>query len=326
MAYPLKMLVWLLLGLCVLGLLSVVFLGIRAYILMFKPKFRDLDYCRTWGLEKGEFDQSFLNQPWELVQVQSAYRNGSVAAMVRRAAKPARGTAIFVHGITWTRYGMLKYMKPFMDRGWHVVAVDLPGHGDSPPGTKSVPAYGYHEKYDIDAVVNWARDRFGPDLPVILVGESMGAATVLQYAPLGAPAGASPGDWKVKAIIADCPYSSAADELDARLADTGIPRFIARSVHTLVDLFLSLFRGYHLSDPSPQEAVLRSPVPILFIHGEADTYVPTWMSREMADRRRTLKAGPTELLLVPEASHAESVMVNRELWFSTVFAFLERYL
>jgi len=298
---------------------------------MFKPKFQDLEYCRTWGLEHGEFDQSFLDQNWELIQVHSNYRNAPIGAMVLPASADfegpaAKGIAIFVHGITWTRFGMLKYMGPFIDRQWHVIALDLAGHGNSPVGNKSVPAYGYHEKHDIDAMVDWARNRFGTALPVILVGESMGAATVLQYAPIGAPAGSSADTWKVKAIIADCPYSSAADELDARLADTGIPRFIAKPTHKLVDFLLYRFRGYHLSDPSPKEAVLQSPVPILFIHGEADTYVPTWMSREMADRRRSLKVGPTDILLVPEASHAKSVMVNRDLWFERVFAFLNQNL
>ncbi|AEJ20615.1 alpha/beta hydrolase [Gracilinema caldarium] len=321
---------WIFLSLFGLWLLVVIGIGLRSYRLMFRAQFQDLEYCRTWGLEHNEYTEDFLNLPWELVRIHSAYRDAPIGAIVLSApAAPvgldAKGIAVFVHGITWTRYGMLKYMQPFIDRGWHVVAIDLAGHGDSPGGNKSVPAYGYHEKHDIGAVVNWARDRFGVNLPLILIGESMGAATVLQYAPIGAPAGTSAETWKVQAIIADCPYSSAADELDARLADTGIPRFIAKPAHKIVDMLLYLFRGYHLADPSPKEAVLQSPVPILFIHGEADTYVPTWMSQVMADRRGSLKTGPTELLLVPEASHAKSVMVNRDLWFERVFAFLDKH-
>lgn len=331
---------WLPVCLAGIWLLSVIIISIRSYILMFRPKFQDLEYCRTWGLEHGEFDQSFLSLPWELVTVHAAHRNALVAvsclpvqtnadaesSAVGTNNAAAKGIAIFVHGITWTRYGMFKYMGPFIEQGWYVLAVDLPGHGDSPVGSKTVPSYGYHEKYDIDAVVDWARSRFGAELPVILVGESMGAGTVLQYAPLGAPVGSSPKDWKIAAIIADCSYTSAAEELEARLADTGVPRFIAAPVRHTVDWMLRMFRGYGLADPSPKTAVLQSPVPILFIHGEADTYVPTWMSRDMADRRRALQIGPTELVLVPEASHAKSVMVNRELWFSAVFDFLNRVL
>ncbi|WP_304224192.1 alpha/beta hydrolase [Gracilinema caldarium] len=331
MEQVLHALLWLLVGMAGIWLLSVIFISIRSYILMFRPKFQNLEYCRTWGLEHGEFDQTFLSLPWELVTVHVAHRNAPVAALCLPAQTDERnvkapGVAIFVHGITWTRYGMFKYMGPFIEQGWHVLAVDLPGHGDSPAGSKTVPSYGYHEKYDLDAVVDWARSRFGKELPVILVGESMGAGTVLQYAPLGAPGGSSPKDWKVAAIIADCSYTSAAEELEARLADTGVPRFIAAPVRRVVDWILQLFRGYGLTEPSPKTAVLQSPVPILFIHGEADTYVPTWMSRDMADRRRALKVGPTELVLVPEASHAKSVMVNRELWFSAVFDFLNRVL
>ncbi len=333
-------LLWLPAGLAGMWLLSVIIISIRSYILMFRPKFQDLEYCRTWGLQHGEFDQKFLSLPWELVKIHSVYRDAPVAAVcfapqqgadagVSKAGAigtRAPGIAIFIHGITWTRYGMFKYMGPFIEQGWQVLAVDLPGHGDSPVGNKTVPSYGYHEKHDIDAVVDWARSRFGPALPVILVGESMGAGTVLQYAPLGAPVDTKPKDWKIAAIIADCSYTSAAEELEARLADTGIPRFIAAPVRHFADWMLRRFRGYGLADPSPKAAVLNSPVPILFVHGEADTYVPTWMSREMADRRRALKIGPTELLLVPEASHAKSVMINRELWFSAVFGFLNRVL
>lgn len=317
---------WIFISLFGLWLLTVIGTAVRSYLLMFRPTFQDLNYCRTWGLEHEEFDQALLDQSWEMVQVYSSYRDAPIAAMVLPVSGNSAGLAIFVHGITWTRYGMLKYMQPFIDRRWHVIAVDVAGHGDSPVGNKSVPAYGYHEKYDIDAVVDWARNRFGPVLPVILVGESMGAATVLQYGPIGAPLGTSSEQWKIQAIIADCSYSSAADELDARLADTGIPPFIAKPVHTVVDALLYRFRGYHLADPSPKEAVLQTPLPILFIHGDADTYVPTRMSQDMADRRRSLTVGPTDLLIIPEASHAKSVMVNRDLWFDRVFAFLGQYL
>jgi hypothetical protein len=337
MARFLTILPWFFISLFGLWLLVVISIGCRSYLLMFRAKFQDLEYCRNWGLEHGEFSQDFLNLPWELEHIHSTYRDAPLTAMVLPAYRekgatattketPAKGTVVFVHGITWTRYGMLKYMQPFIDQGWHVIAIDLAGHGDSPAGNKSVPAYGYHEKYDIDAVVNWAQDRFSPQLPLVLVGESMGAATVLQYAPLGAPQGSSPDTWKIKAIIADCPYSSAADELDARLADTGVPWLIAKPAHKIVDMLLYLFRGYHLAEPSPKEAILQSPVPILFIHGAVDTYVPTWMSQTMADQRRSLKVGPTDLLIVPEASHAKSVMVNRELWFERVFAFLDQHL
>ncbi|NLJ09932.1 MAG: alpha/beta hydrolase, partial [Treponema sp.] len=165
------MLPWIILSLFGAWLLVVIGIGIRSYVLMFSPQFQDLEYCRTWGLEHDEFDQAMLDLPWELVRIHSSYRDAPVAAMVLGTSKENAGTAVFVHGITWTRYGMLKYMGPFIDRGWNVVAVDLPGHGDSPRGNRSVPAYGYHEKYDIDAVVDWVRNRFGTNRPVILVGE-----------------------------------------------------------------------------------------------------------------------------------------------------------
>jgi hypothetical protein len=49
------------------------------------------------------------------------------------------------------------------------------------------------------------------------------------------------------------------------------------------------------------------------------------MSVRMLDERRRSGIGPTELLLVPGARHAKSVVVDPASWFSSVFAFIDKY-
>lgn len=61
-------------------------------------------------------------------------------------------------------------------------------------------------------------------------------------------------------------------------------------------------------------------MPILFIHGEADDFVPASMARELYEQA----AGPKELLTVPGAGHGLSNYVDPDAYYDTVFAFLER--
>jgi pimeloyl-ACP methyl ester carboxylesterase len=291
---------------------------------MFHPHIFTLEECRNWGIEHKEFDESFLAAPWEHGCIYSSFRNTNLAFDLLTPIEKCVGTIIFVHGISTTRYSMYKYMKPFWERHWNVLAFDLPGHGGSPAGKIPVPGFGYYEKYDLDVVVTWVRSRWGSTLPVALVGESMGAATVLQYAPLGAPAGTESSQWKIQAVIADCPYSSIEDELTTQFKTKKIPLFIAKPAQKMVDILVWHRYKYHLSDISPEDAILKTNVPILFIHGMSDTLVPYWMSEKMVEERKKVQRGVTEIFLVPGAGHAQNVIVSSEQWFRKVFDFLER--
>lgn len=129
-------------------IVSVGVFAVYTYRSAFCWKNRDLEYTKNRGLEKGDFDQAYLDKPWREFEVKSpngyhiacvaleAQSGGaspenaaSVAAPENPIAAKDAPVAIFVHGISWTRYGMYKYMKHFSARGWTVVALDLPGHG-----------------------------------------------------------------------------------------------------------------------------------------------------------------------------------------------------
>jgi pimeloyl-ACP methyl ester carboxylesterase len=106
----------------------------------------------------------------------------------------------------------------------------------------------------------------------------MGAATVLQYAPL---------DPRLDAVIADCSYSSAVDELE--ITGSNRPwsrRGSAASSSSVADAFCRRLEGFSLrdADPSPRDPGDRGPD--LFIHGLEDRYVPWRMSVVMAETRR----------------------------------------
>jgi dipeptidyl aminopeptidase/acylaminoacyl peptidase len=87
---------------------------------------------------------------------------------------------------------------------------------------------------------------------------------------------------------------------------------------------MKLVRHYTLEDASPLNGALSSPVPMLFIHGGDDTYVPARMSVLMAEKRREAGIGPSALALIPGAGHAKSIVVDRETWFREAFDFIDR--
>ena len=80
-------------------------------------------------------------------------------------------------------------------------------------------------------------------------------------------------------------------------------------------------RCYDLMDASALEAVKRTSLPILFIHGTEDVFVPPEMSRELYDAA----AGEKELLFVEGAGHVQAPDKEPELYYETVFSFLEKH-
>jgi fermentation-respiration switch protein FrsA (DUF1100 family) len=219
----------------------------------------------------------------------------------------------------------LKYAAGFIERGWNVVMVDLPGHGDSPDGRFPTPSYGYYEKYDLDAVVDWTRSRFPGVHPLIVAGESMGASTALQYLPLGAPAQAERQTWKIDGVIADCPFTSVWDEGRTLYKRLHIPACIAYPVRALGSLLSKILRGYSSHDASPLKDCLSGPAPVLFIHGAEDHFVPAWMSVRMAEARRETGFTATALAIIDGAGHAKSIIVDKERWYREAFAFIDTY-
>lgn len=190
--------------------------------------------------------------------------------------------------------------------GFNVIVVDERAHGKSGGHTIT---FGIKERYDCLDWANYASERFGPDTPIILTGVSMGAATVLMASSLPLPG-------SVKAVIADCPYSSPKAIIQKVSADVRLP---PRLSYPFVVLGALLFGKFKLWQSSPLEAVRRTRIPILLFHGEDDRFVPCEMSESIYAACR----GPAELVIVPGAGHALSYFLDTELYEKTVGSFLK---
>lgn len=202
--------------------------------------------------------------------------------------------------------GVLLYAQKM---GYNVLLADQRGHGKS--GGKTI-TFGIKERYDCLDWIRYANRRFGEDTEIILAGISMGAATVLMAADLGLPA-------NVKGIMADCPYSTPKEILQEVMKQM---RFPVTVTYTAVRLGAKLFGGFDVEEHSPVEAMKNCSIPVLFIHGDADYFVPCEMSRKCYEACSAEK----KLVLVKEAAHGMSYCVDSELYEKEITEFLEKVL
>ncbi|MBE6632887.1 MAG: alpha/beta hydrolase [Ruminococcaceae bacterium] len=174
--------------------------------------------------------------------------------------------------------------------------------------------FGILERLDCLAWVNYALERFGEETPICLYGVSMGAATVLM-------AGGEALPRNVRAIIADCPYSSPVSIIGKVCReDMRLPFGL---LHPFLRLGARLYGGFRL-DPKcgAVEAVKRGDVPILILHGEDDRFVPCEMSREIQ------RANPERVRLktFAGAGHGLSYLKAPDAYEAEVREFLQKVL
>lgn len=194
--------------------------------------------------------------------------------------------------------------------GFHVLLVDQRAHGKSSGNCLTL---GIKERYDCLSWIRYVLSRAGKDAKIVLYGISMGAATVLMSAGLSLP-------HNVAGIVADCGYSSPSAIIKKVLQKRHYPLF---PTYALVRLGGKLFGGFDIEQASAAEAMKQCDIPVLFIHGEKDHFVPCEMSRE---NYKHCRSSEREILTVPGAGHGMSYMVDTEAYTHTVSAFLKKIL
>lgn len=190
----------------------------------------------------------------------------------------------------------------------NLLLVDQRAHGGSEGCTI---AFGIQERQDLLKWVDFAIDRFGSDVKILLFGISMGGATVLLASELDLPE-------NVKGIIADCPYASPIEIILHVGQKTPIPTWLIRP---FAILGAKIFGGFDLTETDARWAVKHTPVPILIIHGEADGFVPHQMSDIVESNPEMV-----ERHTFPGADHGISYLVDAARYQSIVRKFIRKVL
>ena len=178
--------------------------------------------------------------------------------------------------------------------GRSVLLIDQRAAGSS---EGNVISFGINEHRDCLAWVDFLCDRFG-DRPIILTGISMGASTVMIAAGEELPD-------NVVGVIADCGFSSAKDIIRKVIRDMKLPPALG---YPFVKLGAYLFGGFRLEEKSAVEAMRRCRIPVFFIHGTGDRFVPYEMSRQCYEAC----AAPKFLFTVPDAGHGLGYLKDQE--------------
>ncbi len=195
------------------------------------------------------------------------------------------------------------------EKGINLLLVDQRAHGKS--GGRTI-SFGVNERLDCKKWVNYVSERFGKDTKIILTGVSMGASTILMASELDI-------DKNVRCIVADCPYSDQSKIIKRICAKR---KYSPRFVYPFIKFSAKVFGRFNLESCSPLAAVKKTKIPILFIHGLSDGYVPSEMSKELYDACASEK----QLLFVPGADHAMSFATDENKYRKTVFDFYDKHL
>jgi uncharacterized protein len=266
------------------------------------PKIKGYDETYEIEVSKGKIDPAVFDR----MQKEDVFIESPFGYKIHALYFPvinSRGTVVLSHGFTYTLMGSIKYADLFLKRGFNVLAYDLRYHGKSGGSNFT---FGWRDKYDLKACVDWARSKNGGGI-IGIHGESIGAAVALQYAAI---------DDGAAFIIADGSFSDLKRLLAIQLKNGfGLPSFPLLQAASI----MSRMRGaMFFGCVSPVRDVPRIHAPVLIIHGADDTYIPPSMAEELY----TAKSGAKKIYLMPEAGHSESLVKNRRKYDELIGGFL----
>jgi fermentation-respiration switch protein FrsA (DUF1100 family) len=161
--------------------------------------------------------------------------------------------------------------------GHSVMLIDQRTSGKS---EGKIISFGINESRDCRSWVDFCIEHFGKDVQLILTGISMGAATVLIAAGRELPP-------NVVGVLADCGYTSAKDIIQKTIRDMKLP---PKVLYPFVRLTAKIICKFDLEEDSPLEAMERCVLPVFFIHGDVDDYVPWEMSQRNFETCQSRKA------------------------------------
>lgn len=214
---------------------------------------------------------------------------------------------LLLHGYTGWKEEMYPFAYWYNTQGYHVIAPDLRCQGES---EGDFIGMGWTDHYDCNLWIDYILSQ-DPEAEIVLHGQSMGAATALMMT------GEKNLSENVVAVVSDCAYTDAYSMFGEKVKEWFyLPAF------PLVDTACLVLRargGYNLKDASAIEAVQKSRVPTLFIHGADDAMISVQMTKDLYEAAACRK----ELLIVEGAGHAQSQDKDPDAYYSTIKAFLE---
>ena len=239
------------------------------------------------------------------------YRDFRIHACYVPARDPAsaQGTAIVVHGYGDNHLVFLYLVRMYRDEfNYNVLFPDLQYHGYSEGDHVQM---GWYDRLDVERWIEVAHSIFQDDF-MVLHGVSMGAATVMMTS--GDPL---PG--YVRCFVEDCGYSSVVSQFNSNRKQSF--RFIPPDVLQSASLVTKKKYGWGFWEASSAKQLAKCDRPMLFIHGDADDFVPFSHLQENYDAKVN---GYKEMWVAKGATHANAFARYPEEYKQHVSDFLKR--
>ncbi len=246
----------------------------------------------------------------------------------KHAGTVEKGVIIFAHEFGTDRFSHSRYSEPLRNAGYDVFAFDFRGHGESPSEENYKPRQfpSDRERSDMLGAIAFVGDQLeeaGRPREVGLFGLSRGG---------GAAILASVGIASVKAVAVDGGFSSdsvvqhlakrwASIFAKMRFSYESPPPSYWRFMRWLI--LINAERRFGCEFPSVRKALKRiGSTPLLFIHGERDTYIPLEQTQMLYD----LAADPKYFWSVPGARHNQSIIKQPQEYARRLIRFYDTYL
>ena len=280
---------------------------ITVYFTLFKPNFMrgnghppalDRNHFLTKeNEEKNKTDTDwFYEQNPEEITVESF--DGLKLLAYNLPAQNAKGTWLLIHG---HQSGPLReyagLAKFFHNLGYNVVLPYQRAHGKS-EGTYIT--FGIKERYDVRDWLLKVNEIYGDSLPLYLEGISMGCATVLMSLSFDLPS-------NLKSVVADCGYTSPYEIMwKVAKKDKHVP--LVRLVLALGNVMANLLADFDFNEYDTFKGLRYNHLPVLFIHGTEDKFVPI----EMSIANYQYCTSEKFLFLVEKCPHAIAYFIDEE--------------
>lgn len=241
----------------------------------------------------------------------TGYNNYKVHACYVPAADPskAQGTAIVVHGYTDNHFVFLYLVRMYRDTfNYNVLFPDLQYHGYSEGRAAQM---GWLDRYDVEKWAEVAHGIWGDDFMVVH-GVSMGAATTMMMSGDDLPP-------YVRAFVEDCGYSSVWDQFKSNLKQSfHLPPFPILNSASIV---CKHRYGWGFKEASSVRQLAKCTRPMLFIHGDADDFVPFSHLQKNYDAKVN---GYKEMWVAEGAVHANAFAKHPQEYVQHVREFLAK--
>lgn len=187
---------------------------------------------------------------------------------------------------------------------FNTLVIDQRAHGKSQGHTIT---FGVKESKDCMSWINYVNQRFNnPD--IYLVGVSMGASTILLASQYNLAS-------NIKAIIADCPFSSTKQIIRKVVKDMKLPVNI---IYPFIALGAHIFGRFNINDGDVNKAICKCKIPVLLIHGQEDELVPVSMAYQIKENNKKL----IQLEIFENAKHGVSYFANSDRYVYVVTKFI----